>query len=318
MTNARMRALIALPLAFALQAQRAPEDCRQWENSGRQIEPILLLATQGGNYTNIQNGAVVAEEMMQVATEGWMLPDELRIPGEDIVYPAGTPVGPESPSREARCLPRAPLAGAGDGQHRASGFGRLACLADTDGDGRFDQVKLYDTNYAMHVPQARLARTAPLPAPVALAADPLGSIWSRRRIARRLSIGTVEGGTARFILRHHHGDRLNPPQGGRWEMRADGALVYRLPAAIPVPLTWRGESASANNLVGELVRLEEGRIVEIGGLSLVIDRASPSFPGMWTVRTTASRFPRWLHIGCDGRSVRTGTDAELSPPAGRR
>ena len=42
------RALLMLPLALGLQAQRAPEDCRAWTENGVHIEPILLLATQRG------------------------------------------------------------------------------------------------------------------------------------------------------------------------------------------------------------------------------------------------------------------------------
>jgi len=304
------RALLMLPLALSLQAQRAPEDCRAWTENGVHTEPILLLATQRGLRTQVQNGAVVAEEVMQIATEGWMLQDELRLADEGLVFPAGTALDPDHASREPRCLPLAPST---QGEEEWRGFrdrGRLTCLADADGDGRFEQVKMYGADYAIHVPRARLYSTITLTAPIALAADPLGNIASRRRVTRRLTIGTVDGDSARFILRHSFGERLPRPARGRWDSQPGGGHVYRLPPPVPVPLAWTGHDPSANSLTGELVRLVEGQTIEVGGLSLVVEEDSPSFPGMLTVRSTTPQFPRWLHFGCGGRSVRAGAESD--------
>jgi hypothetical protein len=30
----------------------------------------------------------------------------------------------------------------------------------------------------------------------------------------------------------------------------------------------------------------------------------------WTVRSTTARFPRWIHFGCGGRSLRVGADTD--------
>jgi hypothetical protein len=302
-----------LPLALLLQAQRAPEECRDRMERDKYIEPVLLLATQRSLYTPVQNGAVVAEEVMQVATEGWVLRDELRIPGEgepgdspekDIVFPAGTPLRFDHWSREPRCLPLAPR----PEEPRRSNRGRLACLADGDGDGRFEQVRMHGADYAMHVPRVRYYRTITPAVPVTLLPDPLGDAGSRRRILRRVTIGTVKGDAVRFLVSHHFEDRLERPEAGRWDIDAGGAQVYRPPQVLPVPLQWTGQMPSANSLSGELAHLAEGRTVEIGGLKLIADRASPDMPYTWTVRSTTFRFPRWIHFGCGGRSLRVGTE----------
>lgn len=304
------RALLLLPIALGLQAQRAPEDCRAASESAVYIEPILLLATEAGLRTQIVNGNVIAEEVMQIATEGWLLRDELRLAEEDLVFPASTLLERAYVSREPRCLPHAPRARGGGGPRWLQGRGRLACLADADGDGRFDQVRMYGTDYAMHVPQERHYRTITLPSPIALEPDPLGDRRSRRRVTRRLTIGTVQGDHVRFIVSHHFGDRLENQDGGRWDDQPGGGHVYRLQPPLPVPLLYGGQAPSANSLTGELVRVAEGATIEVGGLSLIVEGDSPSFPGMLTLRTTTPRFPRWLHFGCGGRSLRTGTEAD--------
>ncbi len=307
------RALLLVPVTLGLQAQRAPEDCSARAETGVHIEPILLLATEPGLRTQVVNGNVIAEEVMQVATEGWRLRNALGLADEGLEFPAGTPLEAAYRSRERRCLPHAP--GARDTEsarapRRMPGRGRLACLVDADGDGRFEQVRMYGTDYAMHVPQERLYRTIALPSPAVLEPDPFGDRLSRRRFTRRLSIGTVQGDRVRFIVSHRVDNRIDNRDEGVWDEAPGGGHVYRLQPQLPIPLQYAGQDPSANSLSGEMVRLVEGETIEVGGLRLMVEGDSPSFPGMLSLRASAPRFPRWIHFGCGGRSLRVGTDAE--------
>jgi hypothetical protein len=298
--------LLALPLLLAM-APREAEDCTSNAWPEAHIDPILLSDIESGRRVHVEDNAVVAEEAVQIAQRGWMLGAALDLPGEGMAFPAGTILSAQSVARQPHCLPLAPS----DAEAAVRRFpmrGRLACLIDGNGDGAFEQVQMFGADYAMHVPQARPYRLIALPAPVRLVENPLGQPETRRHILRRIEIGPVRGGTA--VLRVLHAFRDAPPagEGGIWDREASGAMVFRLtqPAAVPIDRSDNGWSSNTSE--ERIVTLADQAQVEVGGLRLRIERPSPSSPPGWNIVTLAPYFPRWVHYGCGGRSVRLGIE----------
>ena len=58
------------------------------------------------------------------------------------------------------------------------------------------------------------------------------------------------------------------------------------------------------------IALAQDAEVEVGGLRLRVERPSPSRPPGWNLVPLAEHFPRWIHYGCGGRSLRLGTEGE--------
>jgi len=300
-------AALALPLLLLLAAaQPAPEYCRAWVEGGMHVDPILLSGIAAGRPVPVQVDAIVAEEVVQIADRGWMLGAELRLPGENLTFPAGTILAPGYAARQPLCLPLAPGSGAEGRALLARGRGRLACLTDGDGDGTHEQVQMLGTDYAMHVPQARPYRTIALPAPARLDENPLGQPRTRRHVHRRIEVGEVSGDTAVLRVLHAFRDPDAREQAGTWESDAGGALIYRLPAPMPVPIDTRDNGWRSNGEEQRLIVLAQDAEVQVGGLRLRIERPSPSRPPGWNIVPLAQHFPRWIHYGCGGRSIRFG------------
>lgn len=306
------RLVLALPVLLAAQPPAlAPEaeDCRASARSGVHIEPVFLSGIAANAPVAVIDYQLIADEVAQIATQGWQLADELRLPGPDVlVYPAGTPLAPGTVERELMCLPLAPPEGAEGTEAAGPRFypvGRLACLKDRDGDGRYEQADFYATNYGMHVPRSRLVRSVALAPPARLVADPLGLARSRRHVHRQIKIFPVRDGTARLIVGHAFRDPQRPPLG-RFDAVADGARVYRPAPALPTPIDRRQINFTSDGGENRVVNLAEGAEFVVGGLRLRIDRRSSG----WTITPLADRFPRWIHFGCGGRSLRIGARSE--------
>jgi len=297
--------LLALPLLLAMAPPEA-EDCTSNDWPEPHVDPILLSGIESGRRVHVEDNAVVAEEAVQIAQRGWMLGAALDLPGEGILFPAGTILSEESVAHQPHCLPLAPSeAEAEAAVRRLPMRGRLACLIDGNGDGAFEQVQMFGADYAMHVPRVRPYRLIALPAPVRLVENPLGQPGTRRHILRRIEIGPVRGGTA--VLRVLHAFRDAPPEGegGTWQREA-GGLVFRLTQPAPVPIDRSDNGWSSNTSEERIVTLADQAQVVVGGLRLRIERPSPTSPPGWNIVALASHFPRWIHYGCGGRTVRLG------------
>jgi len=305
-------ALLALPLllATAPPTPREAENCANMAETGAHTDPILLSGIESGRRVHVQIDAVVAEEVVQFAQRGWMLGSELRLPGENLAYPAGTVLAPGYAARQPLCLPLAPLAAGEPGELRHYGRGRLACLIDGNGDGAFEQVRMHLTDYAMHVPQARPYGTIDLPTPLRLVEDPFGQPDTRRHVLRRIEIGEVRGNTAVLRVLHAFRDSDRSRADDIWASEADGTKIYRLPTPVPVPIDRSDSGWSSNGGEGRTVTLAEDAEVVVGGLRLRIERPSPSSPPGWNIVPLARNFPRWIHYGCNGRSIRLGVHSE--------
>ena len=304
-----LRALPALPLLLAMAPPPAAEDCRAWAGEGVHVDPVPLAGIAAGSPVHVQIDAIVAEEVVQIAEQGWMLAADLHLPGEGLAFPAGTNLAPGYAARRPLCLPLAPEAGAVGGAWRAYGRGRLACLIDGDGDGGYEQVQMLRTDYAMHVPQARPYRMIAMPAPVRLAQNPLGRPDTRRHVFRRIEVGEVSGDSAVLRVLHALRDPDRPAESGRWESEGDG-LVYRLTPQPPAPIDRRDFDWRANMSEERTIALAQDEQVEVGGLRLRVERPSPSRPPGWNLVPLAQHFPRWIHYGCGGRSLRLGLQPE--------
>jgi hypothetical protein len=310
-------AVLALPLLAAMAPPGEAEDCRAWAEGGVHIDPILLSGI-ADRRVHVEIDAIVAEEVVQIAERGWMLGAALSLPGEGLTYPAGTILAPAYAARQPLCLPLAPPpgaeSGAESGRWRAYGRGRLACLIDSNGDGAFEQVQMLGTDYAMHVPQARPYRMIALSAPARLVENPLGRPGTRRHVLRRIEIGAVSGDTALLRVLHAFRDPDRSQSEGAWESETDGTKIYRLAPPIPVPIDrsdsgWRSQSNEERTIA-----LAQDSEVEVGGLRLRIERPSPSRPPGWNIVPLARHFPRWIHYGCGGRSIRVGVQPERPRP----
>ena len=98
--------------------------------------------------------------------------------------------------------------------------------------------------------------------------------------------------------------------GGAWDSEADGTRIYRLPPPVPVPID-RSDSGWASNASEQrTIVLADEKEVEVGGLRLRIERPSSNRPPGWTIEPIATHFPRWIHDGCGGRSIRLGVQLE--------
>lgn len=301
-------AMLALPL-LAMAPPGEAENCRELEG-GAQIDPILLSGIETGRRVHVQIDAVVAEEAVQIAQRGWMLGAELRLPGEGLAFPAGTSLAPGHVVRQSRCLPLAPHAGAEADERCSYGRGRLACLIDGKGDGAYEQVQMLGTDYAMHVPQERPYRMIALPTPARIVENPLGQPETRRQVLRRIEIGEVRGDTALLRVVHAFRDPARSQERGTWDSEADGTKVYRLPPPIPVPIDRSDSGWTSGSDEHRTINLAQDAEVEVGGLRLRIERPSPSRPPGWNIVAMAPNFPRWIHYGCGGRSIRLGAQPE--------
>jgi hypothetical protein len=126
--------------------------------------------------------AVIAHEVVQVASRMWRTQQDLRLPNLNFTYPAGVRVTAMRSHRgDERCLR--------DALPRRAGPRRgelVACLIDEDGDGRFETAEMFDLNaivpYDGTTPRFRPRQRISLSEPVSMEEDPqgIGSTHMRR------------------------------------------------------------------------------------------------------------------------------------------
>lgn len=303
-----VRIALALPLLLSLQAQREPEDCRAWEGRDTWIEPLVVAGIAAHRPVEVAADAVLAHEVVRLAHQGWRLGAELRLPLDEVyVYPVGTAIGPQhlfAPQRTIRmCLPRVPEEIAPPPiRGNRLGTGMLPCLVDRDGDGRYEQVDLHDTDFNAHVPRVWLARSVQLPVPAMVTADPEGLEWPRYHFHRRIRSSEIEGGAVWLLVDHTSHELERRDDNGSFVDGPGGAHLYQPPAPAPPPPDPAGEQLFPYFLNGKetrSVRLVHGAVVEAGGLRFRVARRGEG----WTMTPLASWFPRWIRFGCGGRSI---------------
>jgi hypothetical protein len=308
----RKAVLLVLPLLLgAAPGSAAPDTCEGWEENGVHIAPIPIVDI-ARNPIPIADHMPVTHEVAQIATKGWLLDRELRIPGpEKLVYPAGTPLEPDDMERSDRlCLPlaRPPFGVAPPTGPRHIGPYVEACLADGDGDGLHERIDIFAGDSALHVPKRDLARSEVLAVPQRLAPDPLGLPRSRRYVHREVTAyvdgPVVEGATLRLRIAHafQDQDRYGMAEGS-YAPDPDGTHRYRPAPPLPFPVSMTGYNYyGAPNDADATVIIADGAEVEVGGLKFRIDHYSHGF----TLEPQAYRFPEWIRFGCGGRSVVLG------------
>jgi hypothetical protein len=296
--------LFAVPLLLGAAPPFAvPDACESMRGKDIHIAPIPIVDI-ARNPVPLVDHASVAHEVAQIATRGWLLGTEIRVPGpERLVYPAGTPLD------RGFCLPDAHppfVAAPGDRRPRVGSYVQ-ACLADRDGDGVHEGLDVFAGNSAMHVPTRDLDRSETLAAPQRLVEDPLGHAASRRYVHREVTVyveGPVaEGLVARFRIAHALQDqtRYDPP--GAYVAGPGDSLVYRLTPRPPWPVSMTGNGYYAGANDPEVtIAIADGAEVEVGGLRFRIDHYAHG----WTIEPLADRFPPWIRTGCGGTRLILG------------
>lgn len=302
-------ALLALPLLTAAANRDA---CEGWRENGVHIAPIPIVELSRDGVPLADN-SLVAQEVVQIAQRGWLLGETLRVPGpQGLVFPAGTPLEPDyMGDGNALCLPTArppfsPPPGAE--KPRWSPTYYKACLTDADRDGFHERVDVYTGNSAMHVPQRELLLSEPLAAPQKLAENPLGLARTRRYVHRRVTayvLGLPEKGKElRLGVTHAFQDHDDRSEPGVWTAGPDGTHIYRLAPHPPPPVVMTGYNyrLSEGHAAARVI-IADGAEVVVGGLAFrLVERWGTG----WALAPQVSRFPPWIHYGCDGKSVILG------------
>ncbi|HEX8642899.1 MAG TPA: hypothetical protein VF702_03185 [Allosphingosinicella sp.] len=212
--------------------------------------------------------AVLAEETQHLGDVTWRTTGPVEIAqAPRHVFPAGSVVTlMRTPHGELQCFMQAAFSGE-DPRGRT---GTVTCLADADGDDRYETAQLMD------VPGGTL-RPIPLPAPVAFeSVHPRDAGGEPFLAFRRVRLVSLDRDRARLFVEHRVAQGTN-----------DSGFAEK-PA------------------LTRMIQLEPGRVERIGGLDFRIERGE----GGWTATPLAERFPSWVRFGCDNEAIVGGSDEE--------
>jgi hypothetical protein len=219
----------------------------------------------------IAQGAVVAEETQHIGDVTWRTAAPVEIAeAPRHVFPAGSVL---TLMRTAHGRQQCFIQAAFSGEDPRGRAGTVTCLADIDGDGRYETARLMD------VPGGTI-RAIRLAAPLTVErVNPRDTDAEPVLAVRRVRVVSLDDGNARLFVEH------------RVTAGAEDSGFAEKPA------------------LTRTIRLEPGRVERVGGLDFRIERGE----GGWTATPLAERFPAWVDFDCDNRAIVGGSDDEPGP-----